>query len=849
MPKGLLAILILRAWFVALIVMDLPMIGESAVNDADISNFVDASSSNSNKKIFMESSRTARRKDVTKMGRAPLEKQHALVFAVRPRNMESLEALLLKISDPHDAEYGQHMEREEMQKMTANTEARDALRAHLQSIPGVVIRAETLYGEYITATAPVRVWENMLDTTFHTYRHDVKIPTTRTTTDVSSSLRGGESSASGAPASSSRELLRCERYSLPAELHAHVAHVFGTVQMPLSDRSQRPYGTSDRVERFAWDQTQPLEDAARQWKRAPAAVDPAESADQNHRSLAGYNGYTPTSKNCFMNNTMTPCRVRQVYQITGVGSTLATQGVFASRNESFSPSDLRTFQMAFNLIRSPVSAVVGGHANGDKVCAGMVDCGDVMLDAEYLMSTAPRSPTTFWYVNESSHGATGATGPWTTSAGVDVFTAWLLQLNSPRTIPFVLTVHFSGPEGDVAGSYKTAFSTEMVRLGAIGVTVVVAAGDDGAPGPYAHNGDCGYEPQFPASNPYVLAVGATQGLEQSYKMEKACQSDTGGYITTGGGFSKYYTAPSYQQSAVSGYLRTMTTPATGYLATGRGYPDISAAGVNYVTVVGGEVLFMSGTSASTSVIAGMVTLVNARRLAAGYSTVGWLNPTLYTLNATIGVNDVIGGHNKCITKAPGQALVCCSEGFYGARGWDPVTGFGSLNFTQFSNEMMALVRGTTYRPTYAPSGSPVAPSLAPSAKPIRKPTFFPSMIPTRPPTLRPTTFRPTFKPTQVPTRPPTRRPTIAPSSSRPTGQPSRQPTKQPFGRPTGRPSLRPTMRPSSQPTRQPTNQPTRQPSTQPTMKPTRQPSAQPSRQPFSRPTGQPSRQPSAQPSR
>jgi hypothetical protein len=516
--------------------------------------------------------------------------------------MDALEALLLRISDPTNPEYGRHMRREAVQEMTANVVGRAALRAHLQSIHGVTIRAETLYGEYLTATAPVRVWEDMLDTTFHVYHHDAAW-STRTgatgATDGSGLSGGGAPSGDTRGTESPRELVRCEGYSLPAELHPHVAHVFGTVQMPLSD-GRRPYGTSERVERHAWDQTQPLADAARGWNLAPATADgvtetevEAEAGagagaeaevDQNHRSLAAYTGFTPTSKNCFMNNTMTPCRVRQVYSITGVGSPAATQGVFSSRNESFSPSDLRTFQLAFNLKSNPIATVVGGHMNGDRVCAGgKIDCGDVMLDAEYLMSTAPRSPTTYWYVDAQKGDKIG---PWKTSGGNDIFTAWVIQLNLARTVPYVLTVHFSGSESDVTGSMKDTFTNEMLKLNAIGVTVVVASGDDGAPGPGAvgNSDGCGYNPQFPATNPYVLSVGATQGLEQSYKTERACQSNTRGLITSGGGFSGYYTALAHQKVAVDGYLAKPTAavtpaPGPGYSATKRAYPDISAAGI------------------------------------------------------------------------------------------------------------------------------------------------------------------------------------------------------------------------------------------------------------------------------
>ena len=120
-----------------------------------------------------------------------------------------------------------------------------------------------------------------------------------------------------------------------------------------------------------------------------------------------------------------------------------------------------------------------------------------------------------------------------------------------------MSISYGGPEYYISTSELALFSVEMIKLNAQGVTIVVASGDDGAPSYNAvDSGTCGYYPEFPASNPYVLTVGGTQGLEQSYQKEKACQSDTGGFITSGGGFSNYYSRPSYQDDygTVATYL-------------------------------------------------------------------------------------------------------------------------------------------------------------------------------------------------------------------------------------------------------------------------------------------------------
>jgi hypothetical protein len=64
------------------------------------------------------------------------------------------------------------------------------------------------------------------------------------------------------------------------------------------------------------------------------------------------------------------------------------------------------------------------------------------------------------------------------------------------------------------------------------------------------------------NGPSFLSI--LQGPE-SGTAEVVCQSDTGGVITSGGGFSTLATLPSWQSAAVSSYLSTVSPqPAAGY---------------------------------------------------------------------------------------------------------------------------------------------------------------------------------------------------------------------------------------------------------------------------------------------
>jgi subtilisin family serine protease len=64
----------------------------------------------------------------------------------------------------------------------------------------------------------------------------------------------------------------------------------------------------------------------------------------------------------------------------------------------------------------------------------------------------------------------------------------------------------------------------------------------------------------------------------------------------------------------AGYEVTSTGSTT---TVGRGYPDLTLAGASYLLYNGGNLVGVSGTSASAPAVAGMFSLINAQRLAIG----------------------------------------------------------------------------------------------------------------------------------------------------------------------------------------------------------------------------------------
>jgi tripeptidyl-peptidase-1 len=103
----------------------------------------------------------------------------------------------------------------------------------------------------------------------------------------------------------------------------------------------------------------------------------------------------------------------------------------------------------------------------------------------------------------------------------------------------------------------------------------------------------------------------------------------------------------------------------------------------------------SGTSYAAPLFAGMMALVNDERLAMNKTTVGFVSPALYALHRSDGAesvfNDIKEGSSKCPNaKMCGAMVGCCKHGFRAGKGWDPLTGLGSVDFQRLRDELVRL---------------------------------------------------------------------------------------------------------------------------------------------------------------
>ncbi|XP_076604465.1 tripeptidyl-peptidase 1 isoform X1 [Chaetodon auriga] len=364
---------------------------------------------------------------------------------------------------------------------------------------------------------------------------------------------------------------------------------------------------------------------------------------------------------------VTPAILRERYNLTAADVGTAknnSQAVAQFLEQYYSPADLAEFMMIFGRSfkhLSKVDRVVGTQGKGK---AGV----EASLDVEYIMSTGANIPT--WvFTNPGRHESQ------------EPFLQWMVLLSNMSDLPWVHTISYGDDEDSLSTAYMMRINTEFMKAGVRGISLLFASGDSGAGCRHLGKNQNSFRPSFPASSPYVTTVGGT-----SFKNPYEVTYEVTDYIS-GGGFSNVFKMPDYQVSAVDAYLKTVaeTLPPGSYFNTsGRAYPDMAALSDNYWVVINRvPVPWVSGTSASTPVVGGMLSLINDQRLLKGLPALGFLNPRLYKLKGQPLFDVTEGCHLGCLDE---QVL---GKGFCAAPSWDPVTGWGTPNYPALLAALLA----------------------------------------------------------------------------------------------------------------------------------------------------------------
>jgi subtilase family serine protease len=276
----------------------------------------------------------------------------------------------------------------------------------------------------------------------------------------------------------------------------------------------------------------------------------------------------------------------------------------------------------------------------------------------------------------------------------------------------VISQSWGDPEWDVVLTVPQwqaylAYSHAIYQLAAQeGITVFASAGDWGAENlnPLLYN-----SPLYPASDPYVTAVGGTNlfmhctenynegtgefvkdqsklnttvGISYSYEVagnDYEAMVDDGNpspypyWVTTGGAMSQFFPLPYWQQGI------TMTwANGTRFSPTMRCVSDVSwdsgvygGLGLVYLGAYEGWYI-VGGTSAGSPAWSALTAIADQY---AGHS-LGYINPMLYANRATFystgAFHDITEGDNTC-------PYYPTPIGYEATKGWDAPTGIGSPN--------------------------------------------------------------------------------------------------------------------------------------------------------------------------
>lgn len=345
------------------------------------------------------------------------------------------------------------------------------------------------------------------------------------------------------------------------------------------------------------------------------------------------------------------------------------------------PSDVFNFAQQFNLSINLFHASVDGQYTCANTKAGVdPNCIEATLDTEWAMttansSTAASTAAVFLYEGANYNNATF----------IDLYN-YILSGNHAR----IMSTSWGCPENPSSGTNGCTADTMRARDNVFksmvgqGWTILAATGDQGAVA------GCGntLHVQFPASSPYVVAVGGTSlnegKVSANYEVawtgsaaQGSCGKNNGGST---GGFSEYWPVPPYQA-----YLRYAR----------RAVPDIALDAFHpHDVYINGAWGYYGGTSVATPMLAGFFAQENAYLLSIGNrcgdkgtspcAPLGDPHNAIYEEGRFNDSEhnpfyDILSGCNSNDLTVQYQLTPFCA-----GTGFDEVTGWGSANMLQLA---------------------------------------------------------------------------------------------------------------------------------------------------------------------
>jgi subtilase family serine protease len=302
-------------------------------------------------------------------------------------------------------------------------------------------------------------------------------------------------------------------------------------------------------------------------------------------------------------------------------------------------ADLAAYFKSLNL---PVPDITSVSMDGPKNNSSDADT-QVMLDTEVVGSIAPRARIRVYFLPFKGSGFTAAMKQAETDHVAVLFTGW------------------GQPESQWGDDEIKETNTALQDAAQHGITVLATAGDAGVTDGV---NDGRRHVDFPASSPWVLAVGGTTLKSANGHIESETAWNSSNGAATGGGVSEKFDRPAWQSAT--------PVPRRDDGSFGRGIPDVaaSASPENGLSIIAqGRPAVLGGSSVAVPIFAGLITLIDQ---GVGYS-IGYLNPSLYQEMGPAGVFRAITSGDNGVNGV---------KGYTAGPGWNAVTGWGRPDGSQ-----------------------------------------------------------------------------------------------------------------------------------------------------------------------
>ena len=243
------------------------------------------------------------------------------------------------------------------------------------------------------------------------------------------------------------KIIRAEKYWIPRELDKHINCVFYTIEMPIV--------------------------------RHHSVTQPSPPSKSKSRIKENHSRWID-------DDSVTPDKIKKHYNMSHSirGSHSVQQAIYTNDDSDFSLSDMHQFQMYAGLPFQNILKTENRRNQSQNFQRSVKS----NLNLQYMMAISPLSSTVYSSIPNND------------------FIQWLISATNTTTFPSVMNILWSYDESTCTMGSRSVLMIQSIKLSLMGATIIATSGINGA---NSGNQECGYNPDFFSSCPYITSVGST----------------------------------------------------------------------------------------------------------------------------------------------------------------------------------------------------------------------------------------------------------------------------------------------------------------------------------------------------